>query len=101
MGYDGKPLHLLPGRKAEDKIIDTGVLDDEGKPIAIRGSEIGLYISPEFIRAWNFYETCVRMQELGPPYEGGWMTWPEEAVIAIQAFSGEEIRWRMEHPNGE
>jgi len=41
MGYGDKPLHLMPGRKASSKVIDTKVLDDEGKPIAIQAWEIG------------------------------------------------------------
>jgi len=41
------------------------------------------------------------MQDIAPPYGGGWTTWPEEAVTAIRAFSGEEERWRREqHGNG-
>lgn len=87
----------MPGRKADTKLISTGVLDENGEEIGIYYSEIADYLTPEFLESWRFYQACKRMSTLhAAPYSGGWNSWPIRDVKILLLFSEEEDKWKAE-----
>ncbi len=91
---DGKHQAKIRPEK-RDSLVPTGVLDEEGKPIFISYRQIPLYVNEQFYQAYSWY-VQTKLLAPYPPYPGGWMDWPEVAVVVLRAFNLEQNRMEQE-----
>ena len=78
-----------------DTVFSTGVTDDERKPIFLTYRQVGNYVNEQFFQAYSFY-MMVKLLEPYSPYPGGWIDWPEVAVIILRAINLEQKRIEQE-----
>lgn len=71
-----------------DLEIPTGIVDSCGKAVLIRYREIPDFVNDDFFDAYHWWSMCKVLDV--PPYDGGWMEWPADAIAVMAAFNIEQ-----------
>jgi hypothetical protein len=77
---------------------NTGVPDENGRPVSIRIGDAASYLTEEFWQCYNVYCMTENMGCL--PFGGGWAEQPEWITRAVNLFKIEASEWESREREG-